>query len=76
MAKVSDELIYEVLKQIQVDVASLKLGQSELKSEMQAFRGHMISLQTDVHNIYAILSRHDARLDRIEGRLGLAEPAL
>ena len=41
---------------------------------MQAFRGH-ISLQQDVHNIYAILARHDTRLDRIERRLELAEPA-
>jgi hypothetical protein len=48
----------------------------ELKAEMQAFLGHMISLQTDVHNIYSILARHDTRLDGIEKRLGLIEPAL
>jgi Skp family chaperone for outer membrane proteins len=73
MAEVSTELIYEVLKQVQSDVASFKAGQSELKAEMQAFRGHMISLQTDVHNIYTILDRHDARLERIEKRLELAD---
>jgi hypothetical protein len=76
MAEISTELLYEVLKQVQADTAALRLGQSELKAEMQAFRGHMISLQTDVHNIYAILARHDTRLDRIEKRLSLAEPAL
>jgi hypothetical protein len=76
MAEVSSELIYEILKQLQADTTALKLGQSELKAEMQAFRGHMISLQTDVHNIYSILARHDTRLDRIEKRLGLIEPAI
>ncbi len=74
MAEVSTELIYEILKQMLADMSALKLGQSELKAEMQAFRGHMISLQQDVHNIYAILSRHDTRLDRIERRLDISEP--
>jgi hypothetical protein len=73
--EVSNELIYETLKSIQADVSSLKLGQTELKAEMQAFRGHMISLQQDTHNIYAILARHDQPLDRIERRLQIAEPA-
>jgi hypothetical protein len=76
MAEVSTELIYEVLKQVQSDVASIKTGQSELKAEMQAFRGHMISLQTDVHNIYTILDRHDARPERIEKRLELADTTI
>lgn len=75
MAEVSSEPIYEVLKQIRDDVSSLKLGQAEVKAEMQAFRGHLVAVQQDVHNIYAILARHDMRLDRIERRLGLMEPA-
>ncbi len=73
MADVSNELIYEIVKQIQSDTTRLEHGQSELKAEMQAFRGHMISLQQDVHNIYTILDRHDGRLDRIERRLQIAE---
>lgn len=75
MAEVSSELIYEVLKQIRDDVALLKHGQSELKSEMQAFRGHMIAMQQDIHNIYTTLYRYDDRLERIERRLDLVEPA-
>jgi hypothetical protein len=75
MAEVSSELIYEVLKQVRDDVSSLKLGQSEIKAEMQAFRGHLVAVQQDIHNIYAILVRHETRLDRIERRLGLMEPA-
>ncbi|MBN8999118.1 MAG: hypothetical protein J0H54_06900 [Rhizobiales bacterium] len=73
MAEISSDLIYEILKSIRGDIARLDQKTDELKAEMQAFRGHMISLQQDVHNIYAILARHDSRLERIERRLELNE---
>ena len=75
MAEVSSELIYEVLKQVRDEVSSLKHGQTEIKAEMQAFRGHLVAVQQDIHNIYTILVRHETRLDRIERRLELVEPA-
>jgi chromosome segregation ATPase len=75
MAEVSSELIYELAKQIRDDVATCERDCSELKSEMQAFRGHMIAMQQDIHNIYATLYRYDDRLERIERRLDLVEPA-
>ncbi len=75
MADVSNELIYEVLNEVQDRLTTVDSKVTELKSEMQAFRGHLISLQQDVHNIYTILERHDSRLDRIERCLQLAEPA-
>jgi hypothetical protein len=75
MAEVTNELMYEVLKQLQADMSSIKLGQAEQRAEMQAFRGHLISVQQDIHNIYAILARYETRFDRIERRLGLIEPA-
>jgi hypothetical protein len=73
--EVSSEFMFEVLKQIRDDISSMKLGQAELKAEMQAFRGHMVALQQDTQNIYSILARHDMRLDRIDRRLELVEPA-
>ena len=74
MAEVSREVIYRLALDVLSDVTSAEQGLSELKAEMRAFRGHMISLQQDVHNIHAILARRDTRLDRIEKRLELAEP--
>ena len=65
MAEMSSDLIDEILKSIRGDIARLDQKTDELKAEMQAFRGHMISLQQDVHNIYAILDRHDSRLERM-----------
>jgi hypothetical protein len=76
MIKSTSPDLYGIAQQVLADTNRLAEGLLELKAEMQAFRGHMISLQTDDHNIYAILARHDTRLDRIERRLNLVEPAL
>jgi hypothetical protein len=73
MAEVTNDLMYEVLKQIQSDVAGLKDGQRELTSAMNAVRTYLVALQQDVSNIYTILVRHETRLDRIERRLDIAE---
>jgi chromosome segregation ATPase len=75
MPDVSQELMFELLKKIQADTHGLKQGQSEIKAEISALRGTMISMQQDLHNIYGVLSRHEDRLDRIENRLELRELA-
>ena len=73
MVEVTPELIYEVLKQIQSDMAGLKDGQREHTAALNAVRTYMVALQQDVSNIYAILVRHENRLDRIERRLEISE---
>ena len=42
MAEVTDDLMYEVLKQIQPDIAALKEGQRETNSALNAIRIHMV----------------------------------
>lgn len=73
MAEISGDLIYEMLKRIQSDISGLKDGQRELKAEVNALRGTVISVQQDVHNIYGMLGRTEQRLERIETRLELRE---
>jgi septal ring factor EnvC (AmiA/AmiB activator) len=73
MAGVTNELIFEVLKQLQSDMGGLREGQREHSSALNALRTHMVALQQDVSNIYAILVRHENRLDRIERRLEITE---
>jgi len=75
MAEVSNDLIYEVLKSLQTHARSVDFKLDEIKSELAAMRGHMTATQQDVANIYTTLTRQDQRLDRIERRLDLAEPA-
>jgi len=73
MAEVTNELIYEVLKQIQSDVSGLKEGLRENTAALNALRTYVIAQHQDIQNIYGILARHDGRLERIERRLELSE---
>jgi tetrahydromethanopterin S-methyltransferase subunit G len=73
MAEVSNELIFEVLKQVQQRLDRVDHKIDEVKSELNALRGHQISMQQDLQNVYGILGRSDVRLDHIERRLELNE---
>lgn len=73
MAEVSNELIFEVLKQVQQRLDRVDHKIDEIKSELNALRGHQISMQQDVQNVYGILGRFDVRFDHIERRLEIAE---
>ena len=75
MTEVTNELMYELLKRVHHEQSELRMDVSEIKTELNVIRGHMIGIQTDIHNIYGILGRHDERLDRIERRLDLRELA-
>lgn len=73
MAEVSNELIFEVLKQVQQRLDRVDHKIDEIKSELNALRGHQISIQQDVQNVYGILGRFDVRFDHIERRLEITE---
>lgn len=75
MAEVTNELMYELLKQIQSRLGGVEEGLREIRQELISVRGHVVSIQNDIHNIYGVLARHDERLDRIERRLELRELA-
>ena len=69
MAQVTNELMYELIKRTHQEVAELRQGVSEVKTESNVIRGHLFAAQSDIRNVYAILGRHDGRLDRMEKRL-------
>lgn len=71
MAEVSSDLILEILKALQRDSGEVKSNIGDIKVELNAIRGYLISLQQDVHNVYGILGRQDVHLERIERRLEL-----
>jgi hypothetical protein len=66
MTELNQDLLFEILRKIQTDVSGLKQGLLEVRAEMGAMRGTMISMQQDIHNIYSVQTRHDQRLERIE----------
>ena len=73
MADVTNELIFDVLKQLQDRMISFEKKMDEVKSELQALRIHSIAMQQDIQNIYATFVRQESRLDRIEPRLQISE---
>jgi archaellum component FlaC len=75
MTEVTNELMFELLKQIQARLDAIEHGIREVKQELNSVRVHILGMQNDIHNIYGILGRHDERLDRIERRLELRELA-
>ena len=75
MADITNDLIYSLMKKMHADIGTLKMNVGELKTEFGSMRGTMVAMQSDIHNIYGILARHDDRLDRIERRLELRELA-
>ena len=79
--KVTNELIYEVLKSMQSRMSNVEDGLRDIKGELVGIRGHMIATQTDIQNIYGQniygrLGSIEARVERIERRLDIIhEPA-
>ena len=73
MVEVTNELMYEILKQLPSEMAGVKEALRENTAALTALRTHMIAQSQDIHNIYAILGRHDSRLERIERRLDIVE---
>jgi hypothetical protein len=73
MAEITNELTYEVLKQLQSDMAGLKEAMRENTAALNALRTYVIAQHQDIQNIYGILARQDARLERIERRLEIVE---
>jgi chromosome segregation ATPase len=70
---VTNELIYEVLKQLQERMSSFERKLDEVKGVLQSLRMHSLAIQQDIQNIYATLVRHESRLDRIEHQLEISE---
>jgi hypothetical protein len=65
MAEVTNDLIFEVLKKVQEDGASTREDARGIREELTAIRGHMLSMQRDIHNIYDRLDEHTRRFERI-----------
>jgi len=75
MATVDADLVYEVLKRIQADIALLKDSQRELRQDNLAIRNQIHGIQGDINSIRGSMAQMDQRLDRIENRLELRELA-
>ena len=67
---VTNELILELLKKIQADVAHIR---DDHAHQLRLLREQMHGIAGDIHNLQGEFIRIDNRLDRIERRLDLAD---
>ena len=73
MSEVTNELMYEVLKQIQARLGVIEDGQREIRSELKSMRIQLPAVQVDIGNVYETTGTMDSRMSRIERRLDLSE---
>jgi predicted nucleic acid-binding Zn-ribbon protein len=76
MAQITNELIYEVLKSIQAQVAIVREDMESVKARLTSQDnrlGHILSAVADLHGDIAEVS---GRMDRLESRMGRVENRL
>ena len=75
MSEVTNEMMFEVIEKLQVDVACMDDLLQESAAAVDAIRACLMGQSHGIQEIYSVLARHDARLDRIERRLEIVEVA-
>ncbi len=73
MAKITNELIYEVLKKIQNDVADLKKGQRDLKDGQISLQEGLHSIRGDIIRQERAIASLELDVERIKTRLDIAD---
>jgi hypothetical protein len=73
MAEVTNELLYEVLKQLQTDMSEVKKTLSDQGYQLIRIREEINTLRGDDLRREGIQAQMDHRLERIEKRLGLVD---
>jgi ubiquinone biosynthesis protein UbiJ len=76
----ANELVFELLKRIQQDVADGKTGQRDHTAEFISIRGHLAARDAkfaapegDVADVRDVVRRIDQRVARIERRLDIVD---
>lgn len=71
---VSNELIYEVLKDVRENQYHTHRKISFIEDELKSHRAHAHAMQEDINNIQFKLRDIETELDRVRVRLGLIDP--
>jgi predicted nucleic acid-binding Zn-ribbon protein len=70
---VSNELIYELLKRMNVEFARMREDMSDIKVRIGSLEEHVGAIVVSIAAINHRLDRHDDRFNLIEKRLGLID---
>ena len=74
--KISNELIYQVLKKIQMSVSNLEEDSTEIKSRITNLESGFAGLRKDNAGLYEDSASQHARYDRLLERIKLIEKRL
>ena len=72
-AMANDDMILEILKRIQADVAETRRRAESMEVRMSSMEDHMRGIMTSLGGIQSDLLQLNARVDRIDRRLDLVE---
>ena len=75
MTEVTLDMLYGLALEVHDIQSDLLRSTSEALEEVRSWHSDMAAMRQDTRNILALLGRHETRLDRIERRLELVEPA-
>lgn len=73
MTQITNELIYEVLKQLQSGLSEIKSAQTDQNRQLIRIREDINSLRGDDLRRETMQAQMDTRLQRIENRLNLSD---
>jgi hypothetical protein len=73
MTQITNELIYEVLKQLQSGLAEIKATQADQNRQLIRIREDINGLRGDDLRRETMQAQMDTRLQRIENRLNLSD---
>lgn len=73
MPEVTNDLIYEVLKQLQIGQAEIKADLRDTKSRLASIEGYIATLHTDTARQSIRVDQLELRLERMESRLNLRD---
>ena len=73
MAEITNELMFEVLKEIQSNQKDMKAQLHSIREEIGAVRTHMAGFQTDIGNLYSAQVEMSKDLERVQARLNLTD---
>jgi flagellar biosynthesis chaperone FliJ len=73
LAEAYQELLQELLRRLHMRVDKSENMVRDLRNELNSMRLNLHAHQNDLNNLYAMHSKLDERMERIEARLDLRE---
>ena len=73
MTEVTNQLLYEVLKQIQAELAHVRSRVDEHSEQLISVRDDIHGVRGDILRVERSLAETKVRVERIERRMGLVE---